>query len=216
MSNERLDRYFELMEKRPALFNDSENVRIEKDIGIIENYEQQHGVKIGIVYASKYNFLVVDLLCEEGKKYYTYERIIPFATGKAVVVVVLCKEKFVLLNQYRYPIGGYLYAFVRGFGESDLSGEKNTEKEVMEELGAQAEEITYLGEIYSDSGLCSNSVSVYSCNVENINCPVGHEGIKQAFCVSYADFEQMIKDGKISDGFTLSALRLYQSLTSDC
>ena len=215
MDSEKFSKYFKLMQERPKLFKDSENVRIERNIKIIENYEQQHDVKIGIAYESRYNFLVVDLLHEEGKGYYTYERIIPFAKGKAVVVVVLCKGEFVLLHQYRYPICDYQYAFVRGFGEKELTGEENAAKEVWEELGTQAIGITYLGEIHADSGLLASGVSVYSCNVENISCPDGHEGIQQIFCVSAGELDQMIKEGKITDGFTLSALRLYQSLSLD-
>lgn len=205
------ERYLKLMEDNPSLYKNTENIRIEKNMETIENYEQKHGVKIGVVYESKYNLLVVDLLHEEGKGYYTYERIISAASGKAIVAVAKCKEKFVLLHQYRYPINDCQFAFVRGFGESGLSGEKNTAKEVLEEIGAQAGDITYLGEVYSDSGLCAKSVSVYLCNVDNMTCPDNHEGIKSILLVSEEELEEMINEGKITDGFTLSALLLYRS-----
>jgi len=212
MNKEKYIKYIKLMEERPTLYKDSQSIRIEKNIDIINNYEKEHGVEIGIIYKSKYHLLVVDLIYDKNNRYYTYERIFPFAIGKAIVAVVMCDEKYVLLWQYRYPICDYQYAFVRGFGEAMLSGEDNCAKEVLEEVGAQAKNITYLGEVYADSGLCVNSASVYLCNVENINLQDEHEGIQQIHLVSKDKLEEMIIDKKITDGFTLSALKLHQSI----
>ena len=93
-----------------------------------------------------------------------------------------------------------------------LSGEDNCAKEVLEEIGAQAKNIIYLGEVYADSGLCTNSASVYLCNVDNITLQDEYEGIKQILLVSSDELEKMIIDKKITDGFTLSALKIHQSI----
>lgn len=115
-----LREYFELMENRPELFVENELIPIEKDIEIIKKFTAETGKKIGVVYHSRYNMMITDLITPKNEKPYVYERIIPDSEG-SVVTVVKCKDKFVLLKQFRHALRKYQYGFVRGYGEQGLS-----------------------------------------------------------------------------------------------
>lgn len=205
-----LNEYFSLMESRPDLFRDSDLIPIIKDINTIRAFTQRTGKKIGILYRSKYNMLITDLIWPESAEPYVYERIVPVSSG-SVVIVGVYENKFVLLKQFRHAFREFQYAFIRGFGEPGIDALNNVFKEVQEEVGAKVIESAYIGNIAADSGLTSGIASVYFCKV---SCPVikkGYEGIKEMILLDQKEFDCWIEAGKINDGFTLGAYSLYCS-----
>lgn len=203
-----LREYFELMENRPELFAENELIPIEKDIEIIKKFTAETGKKIGVVYHSGYNMMITDLITPKNEKPYVYERVIPDSEG-SVVTVVKCKDKFVLLKQFRHALRKYQYGFVRGYGEQGLSAKENAAKEIQEETGGKATERIYLGEIAADSGLTGGIAAVYLCKAENVSQKTGYEGIQELVLLEEHELVQWMASGRINDGFTLSAYALY-------
>lgn len=105
----------------------------------------------------------------------------------------------------------FQYSLPRGYGETKLSAAENARKEIREELGAEATNIRYLGECVANSGLSGDRVSIYTCNVNNIQINPKDEGIIAHILVSEAELNAMIQKGEINDGFTMSAYALYKS-----
>lgn len=204
-------RYVELMEERPELFVNNGEIHIVKDERVIADYQEKNNRKIGVVYESAYNIMVVDLVYEEEGKYFAYERLLPAVKGGAVVVLPIYNGKMILLKQYRHALRDYQYAVPRGFGEMGLSAEENCKKEVKEEIGAEVKTLECLGEIAPDSGLLSNKVSIYACELVDYDNKVKSEGICEILEVEISVFESMIKAGRVTDGFTLAAWSLYKS-----
>ena len=205
-----LKAYFALMEQRPELFAPSERIPIERDLQAIRGFTARTGKKVGVLYQSKFNMLVTDLICPKEGEPYLYERVIPAAEG-GVVVVAVYEGKLVLLRQFRHALRQEQVAFIRGCGEPDLSPEANAQKEVWEEIGANVLDLEYLGRVSPDSGLTSTMASVYLCQV---SCPVakrGYEGIEEPLLLSQGEFDRWVAQGRITDGFSLAAYTLYQS-----
>ena len=198
-------RYKELVLERPELFVNSGNIHIVFDEEIVEAYQRETGKQIGVCYESNYNILVVDLVYEEEGMYFSYERLLPAVKKGAVVCVPKYEDRYILLKQYRHALRDYQYAFPRGYGEIDLSAEENAQKELLEEINADVESVSLLGDVVADSGLLGNRVSVYLCKVKSYSQSKRCEGIEDIIELSENELKQMIRENKISDGFTLSA-----------
>ena len=177
----------------------------------VETFSEQSGKDIGIMYDSPYNTLVVDLVEDTDGSEFAYERLIPKNDG-AVVMIPVYNGRFILLDQYRYAIGEQQLCFPRGFGESNLSAEENAAKELREEIGVvKLLSIRKLGELTPDSGISTNKVSVFLCEIENYDPEKRDEGILGIHESSLEELSSMIKTGQITDGFTLAAIAMYQA-----
>ena len=217
MNNPRLGtewlRYKELQTERPALFADNGPIHIVWDETIVEKYEKEHNRKIGVLYESPYNMLVVDLVYETEGRYFAYERLIPAVATGAVVIMPLLGDKVILLRQYRHALRDYQYSFPRGFGEKGLTVEQNLRKELMEEIGATVTETNFLGTITPDSGVQANCVSIYACHIDAYDANLRSEGICDILEVEQDEVRKLATEGRITDGFTLAALGLYHDNT---
>ena len=205
-----LNEYFNLMEQKPHLFSRSEVYPIVTDREEIEGYERKSGKRIGVLYKSPYNTLVVDLIDGENG-YFTYERIIPTAGERGVVCVPVINGRFLLLNQYRYSIRQLQICFPRGFGEDGIPSCENAKKEMGEETGAVVSECVRLGSLTADSGLIGAECDVYLCIIESFDESRHEEGIKEMLLLSQDELEEKISSGAINDGFTLGAYMLYKA-----
>ena len=187
----------------------------KKGIEEILNYETKHNISIGVVYKSKYNMLVVDLIRGKDGGYYTYERLIPTAQKGAVVVVPVYQGRFILLNQFRHAMRENQLAFPRGNGEITSNGkiisqEENALKEIQEELGAEIiGSPKQLGSVIADSGISGNPVMVYSVEIKQYKENKGYEGIQEIQLKTTEEMSHCIKNNEINDGFTLAAYMLY-------
>lgn len=202
-------RYIELIEERPALFTNNGPIHIVLDEAIVATYEKEYNRKIGVLYESPYNILVVDLVYEEEGNYFTYERLVPAVETGAVVMVPIYHDKFIILKQYRHALRDYQYSFPRGFGEKGLSVEQNLRKELMEEIGATVNDTQFLGHVTPDSGVLGTTVPVYACHIDTYNAQLKSEGICEILELDLPQVEKLVAEGKITDGFTLAALGMY-------
>lgn len=202
--------YLELMRQRPAAFLQSDHLAIITEEATVEKYVEETGRQVGVLYKSDYNMLVVDLVQNESRELFAYERFIPIVEYGAVVVIPVWNKRFVLLKQYRHALRAEQYAFPRGFGEEGISAEENVKKEISEELGAGAEGLSCLGTVFADSGLTGNPVKIYMCEVHGVQEKLGYEGITEVTLLSEQELRQWIAGGRITDGFTLAAYSLYR------
>lgn len=208
--SEELQKYFCLMKEQPEQFRSSDMISIVKDIDEIEEYEEKAGKKIGVVYQSEYNIFVVDLIRNSDGTYYTYERLLHASQHGAVVAMAKYREQFIMLKQYRHSMRDFQYAFPRGYGEKGITAEENVKKELKEELDADVTYMEYIGKVIADSGLCGNEVSVFLCQVDGYAEKYEYEGIESVITLEEEKLEQWIKDGVITDGFSLAAYGLYK------
>ncbi len=184
-------------------------LRIVTDRAAVLQYEASaEGRPIGIAYSSPYNQLLVDLVEDGQGRRFAYERVVP-AAKNAVVIVPRFEGDFVLLRQFRHALRDYQLCFPRGYGEPGVSACDNAEKELFEELKVwPLGPMKHLGSVVADSGLSGGRIEVFACDVPAPNPDVGYEEIDSCIIVSPAELDELIADGRINDGFTLSALTL--------
>ena len=218
--------YEELMRARPTQFRQDPALRIETDLAQICHFEHEQlqpavkkaaeneaapeGIRgiAGMRYRSPYSMLVTDLVVDDKGKQFLYERTLPAVEEPAVVCITVQDGKFVLLEQFRHSMRKKQLAFVRGYGESGLSGEENAKKEIGEELGAEVHAIRLLGEVVADSGKDGSQAAVYYCEITGAICREGYEGIIALRYFTPDELKEQVRQGKIDDGFTLAALQL--------
>ena len=118
-------------------------------------YMLDNGKEFKYYYASRRN---LDKL--EVKKHKTDAvRILPFIKKDGKIYVVLIKE-------YRYAVGKYIYGTPAGLiddGESSLTAAK---RELKEEIGAEIVHIEKISEGYSSAGLSDEAIKCYNAEVK--------------------------------------------------
>lgn len=223
-----LEKYFELIQKHPALFSGRKERKIITDKKNIEQYIENFNIVLGVVAENKYVYFIEDLV-EASNKFgdkiqYTYFRIVSkkqLNGGVNVVVLGLIKNRklgeinnIVLVNQERHATGLYELALPRGFGESNINGEDNALKELKEETGyiGIRKDTRYLGKTYTDSGLTNSLVYFYVVPIVDkvINDFEVEEAIENVQLLSIKDTWEKIEIGNITDSFTIQALAFYE------
>lgn len=203
-----LQRYLCFLKERGFRYETNEVLEIIDDINMLVDYSKAHGVKLGIIYESPFHIFVVDLVRNKAGKLFPCERLVKTAVGNSVVVVPFREGKIILLKQFRHALGDYQYCFPRGFGEPDISPEENARKEIGEELNCTSSDYVFLGNTVADSGVCGEKICVFCCNVDEPTVNVLDENIESYIAVTDSELLEMIGQGKINDGFTLSAVAL--------
>lgn len=174
--------------------------------------EELYDYHFGIVYESLYNRLIVDPVVAHDGSLFPYERIMPTNKG-GVVILTRYKGKYLLLHQFRHAIRRDQYAFPRGFSDSGCTPKEDVRRELHEELGAElVDEPRELGRIVADSGLTGGCVHVFVAEIEHYEQHSDAEGISSEVLLEQAELDEWVRTGKIDDGFTLSALELFQGV----
>ncbi len=205
-------KYMELVKERPSLFTDEE-LEVITDENVITEFEKQSGREIGIAYESPWRYMLVDLVRNPAGKLFAYERVVPVKTG-GVAVLPVYENHVVLIREYRHPVQRWRWEMPRGFGIAGASAMQNAAKELREETGIEEAKLTHLGQLNPDSGLTSDQVDLFLAEVKTLSTSLLHkeetEAISQVRLFSIDEIYQMIIDGQITDGFTMSAIGIWQ------
>lgn len=215
--NEELKKYFDFMQKRPEEFIKSDLLSIITDEDFIEKYCLENNVRIGVVYESRFHIMVVDLVKDNKGRVFTYERIINTVPG-GTVMLTLHNGKYVLLDQFRHALRNKQYAFPRGFRELGISSLENAKKEISEEIHIHDKEsdvsYKFLGKVVADSGLSGNIVDIYCVIINNSEEKLYSKDTEEIIAsieVTDEKFQDMVHEGIITDGFSLSAYSLFKA-----
>ena len=203
--------YLELLQRRPLDETPDSMLEVIRDPEVLLSYSREHQVRLGIVYQSSRHLYVVDLVRNKAGDLFPYERLLKTVSGSSVVIVPFREDRLVLLKQFRHALGAFQYCFPRGFAEEGISPAENAKKELWEELNCKAGEPELLGQVVADSGICGEKVWVFRCAVGEPHTDGIYENISSCIEVSLPEVKQMVRQGLINDGFTLSALTLLEN-----
>ena len=159
----------------------------------------------------------MDPVKKDGGGYFPYERVIPKA-GDGVVALTVCSGKYVLLRQYRHAPRTEVLSFPRGFAEENFTDKDNVAKELNEELYVKPNDIVsieMLGRVFPDSGILATCASVWLVTISRYAAVKNHEGILGTEELDEEEFCNYIREGKITDGFTLAAYVLHKTHRSN-
>ncbi|MBR2544346.1 NUDIX hydrolase [Candidatus Saccharibacteria bacterium] len=204
-------KYQELLETHPDFFQNQHGVSYITDPHQIFEWEQKTGEVIGVHHESQYEIMIVDLIKKDGKLKSHGRIILP---DGGVVIIPRVEDKFVLENQYRYPLCQSFLAFPRGHREPNSTPEEDAAREVEEELGgATIHNLRCLGKTYpethSDAWYCS--VWAGEIDQKSLSLIKGYEGIDELVLLTEAEIDTKIASGEISCGYTLAAWSLYRA-----
>jgi ADP-ribose pyrophosphatase len=221
-----LDAYEALQRSRPELFKGriARPLVLKRDALVA--YAAEHNTVLGVAAETPYVYFIVDLVESRGSDAkvfrHPYLRVVSrgqLKGGVNVVVIATIENSslgepgsVVLVDQERHALGEREIELPRGFGEPGLSGEANALKELEEETGYIGEQAHLLGTLNTDSGLTDSVVSFYHVPVVRRGAakPETEEAIRKVSLASRQEIWKEIHAGTFKDGFTLSALALYE------
>jgi 8-oxo-dGTP pyrophosphatase MutT (NUDIX family) len=134
----------------------------------------------------------------------------PFLETKDGVVVIPVKvneknePRFIMIEQYRYPIGRMQLEFPGGAREDGQTNEEAAHKELREETGYEAKSLKFMYSMNPVPSISPFKTSVYLATVEGEPEPLEVEDDEKAAGLSVKEFGadellQMIRDNELTD-----------------
>lgn len=141
------------------------------------------------------------------------EREIIYHPGSAVMVPISGPNKIVLIRQFRYSTGGFIWEFPAGTVDRGESPFACAKRELIEETGYSARIWKKLRTFYPTPGVSTELMHLYLAEglTPSAARPEFDEFIETRF-FSMREISKMIKTGKVKDGKTI--LAYYELLNS--
>lgn len=210
--------YLELTKTRPSLFaNVPDGIEIlldEAGIRMAQAHMAQileargqpsDWARVGIAYRDQYLLLLRDAVRFPDGSPGTYIRLVDQYPGVlGVVILPVYQGQILLIRHFRHATRSWHLEIPRGFG-IDGSTENNAKRELEEETGATVSRLISLGDTYPDTGMTSSRVALFYAEVEAYGQPELGEAISDILPTTLAEFEHMVRENEINDGFTLAA-----------
>ena len=208
--------YQGLVMSHPELFKSAHGVKYITDPEAICEYEATTGERLGVLYQmGSYEVFVVDLIEKDGALKLHGRIIMP---DNGVIIVPKLGNKFVLEDQYRYPVCSKHLAFPRGHCEHGSTPEQDAVREIEEECkGAELTNIKFLGKTYPETHSNAWYCSVFLGDIQGLSgskdaiAQDGYEGIENLVLLTAEEIDDLIAKGKITCGYTLAAWALYRA-----
>lgn len=188
--------------------NQIQSWQLEKRQALLKAGHPECWADIGIIVDDPYVLILRDLVEDSNGRRFGYLRMINRASldkGPAVVILPVMKKEVVLLRQYRHATRSWHLEIPRGFGEADVSADENARKEIREEINGEVQSMVELGMMHSNSGIEGQPVMLYFADLSSLGSPQQSEGIERVQMVTVKEFEELIRDGTLTDGFTITA-----------
>lgn len=155
------------------------------------------------------NLFVDDVLLPNGKE--SKREVVRHCKASAVLAVN-DRNEVLLERQYRYPYDEVLTEIPAGKCDGDEDPLDTAKRELEEETGYRAEEMTYLGKIYPTCAYTDEVIYLYLAK----GLTKTHQHLDEGESLDYSfvpmeDLLQDLREGRIPDAKTLSALAFYQN-----
>lgn len=130
--------------------------------------------------------------------------------GSVVVLPVFPDGRILVIRQFRYVTGCYLWELVAGHKEPDESFAAGARRELQEEAGYSARRVTKMLEIFPSPGLLTERMVIYLAQglIKGKPRPEDDEKIA-ARLITLKEAEQWIKRAKIRDAKSVAGILYY-------
>lgn len=131
-----------------------------------------------------------------------------------VVVLPYADDGFWLVQQYRYPVGSREWEFPQGGWPAGSSGTSRelAERELGEETGLSADELTHLGRLFAAYGYSNQAFDVYLATGLTEGTPdrehTEQDMVHRWFAAD--EVRAMIGRGEFADSHSVAALALFE------
>jgi ADP-ribose pyrophosphatase len=211
------DNYFALVKAHPELFRNPPGAGFEilLDEPGISQAEQRMAeqlqaagapaewARVGVAFRDQYGLILRDAVRYADGSVGTYIRMIapPFP---GVVILPIWQDQVLLIRHFRHATRSWHLEIPRGFG-TDADTRKSAGRELTEEIGATGIRLTELGDMYPDTGISDSRVALFHAEVSSYGKPDALEAITDVLPTPVSEFERMIADNELSDGYVLAA-----------
>jgi ADP-ribose pyrophosphatase len=130
--------------------------------------------------------------------------------GSVVVLPVFADGQILVIRQFRYVAGRYLWELVAGHKEKGESFAAGARRELQEEAGYRARQVTKMLEVFPSPGLLNERMVIYLAQglIKGQPRPEDDEKIT-ARLITLNVAEQWIKRGKICDAKSVAGILYY-------
>jgi ADP-ribose pyrophosphatase len=161
--------------------------------------------QVGVAFRDQYVLLLRDAVRFADGSLGTYIRTVaPGHSFPGVVILPVWEGKVLLIRHFRHATRSWHLEIPRGFG-LDADPRQSARHELSEEIGVSDARLVDLGEIYPDAGADAGTVALFYAEVTSYGQPELVEGITDIIPTPVAEFERMIRDCELQDGFLLAA-----------
>jgi len=125
----------------------------------------------------------------------------------AAVIAVDNDGKLLMVKQYRYGTGFEMLEIPAGLMDPGEDHETCAARELQEETGMKAKQLTRLFDYYATPGYCTEKIVFYLA--QDLEPAEQHLDADEFLTVHKVDIEeaiQMVSDGRITDGKTIAAV----------
>lgn len=218
-SSDRRESYREIIASNPELFvnlpdaafqillNESEIRQAEDHMGdiLVAAGAPAEWANVGVAFRDQYVLMLRDAVRFSDGSLGTYIRMVDTTPEElGVVIIPVWQGQVLLIQHFRHATRRWHLEIPRGFG-STANKQQDAMRELTEEIGASGISLTDLGEMYPDAGASNGRVALFLAYVEAYGKPEQVEGIKEICPVGISEFEQMISDSVLDDGYLLAA-----------
>ncbi len=211
------DDYFALVEANPGLFHNPPDAGFEillDEAGISQAEksaaQQLRGAgapaewaRVGVAFRDQYSLILRDAVRYTNGSVGTYVRMItPPVPG--VVILPVWQGQVLLIRHFRHATRSWHLEIPRGFG-TGTDARESADRELKEEIGASGIHLTELGRMYPDTGATNSVAALFHAEISSYGKPDEMEAITDIIPTPVAEFERMIGDCQLDDGYLLAA-----------
>jgi len=130
--------------------------------------------------------------------------------GASAVVAIDDERRVILIHQYRYAAGGYIWELPAGVLDAGEAPAACAARELREETGVDARDIQHLGTIFTTPGFCDERIHLFLGRglTDGTHGHESDEVIDEIRRVPLDDALAMVRRGEIVDGKTIAGLHL--------
>jgi len=159
----------------------------------------------------------------QGKRFSVYETTIQSKSGKkvkkeaiihpgaVVILPILGADHILMIKNERIVVGKTLWELPAGTLEQQEDPQLAAERELLEETGYKATEISLLSSFYTSPGICDEKMFAFAArNLTFSGQQLEDTEEIQVEIIQWNQIMKWIKDGTIQDAKTLATFLLYQ------
>ncbi len=160
--------------------------------------------RAGVYYEDNWIWLLRDVIRFPGAETGTYHRVIPKSGNDSAAILPRYRGELLLVRHFRHGIRMWSLEFPRGSANPLLKPDEIARIELREEMGVEATALHPLGWIHGQNHISMVRLHMFLAEVDGPGRTAEAEGITGIVAVSVERFEEMIKDGEVTDSTTLN------------
>ena len=212
---ESLARYFDLLARRPELGRNAPDadIRLLTDPQLIQqacdaarearaarNLDVAD-LRVGVLASDPYMTMIRDAVRFGNGSLGLYNRIFE---NSSVAVLPLIDDRAVVIRIFRHGLRQWMLEFPRGGVEPGETDEEAARREIHEEIGGNVLELIDTGEFTPGGSILAIRARLYVARIDQIRALDQAESIHEATAVTVSELEEMMRSGRIIDGFSIS------------